>query len=83
VRALEIEPRDSYVQHNFRALLSVPEVVEDMRSVLADFPHTLHSVVSFSCFSFIISERFNRSTLIFMDFSRSEEGTGFGISVPC
>jgi hypothetical protein len=53
-RALVIEPRDSYVQHNFRifrALLSDPEVVEDMRSVLADFPHALHSVISSSCFS--------------------------------
>jgi hypothetical protein len=45
VRALGIKPRDSYVQHNFRALLSVPENVGDMRSTLADFPHALHSVV--------------------------------------
>jgi hypothetical protein len=29
VRVLGIEPRDSYVQHNFRALLSVPENVGD------------------------------------------------------
>jgi hypothetical protein len=35
VQALGIEPRDSYVQHNFRALLSVPEVIEDMQSALA------------------------------------------------
>jgi ribonuclease HI len=82
VRELEIEPRDSYVQHNFRALLSVPEVVEDMRIALADFPHALHSVVSSSCFSSIISEKFSGSTLIFTDGSRSEEGTGFGIYVP-
>jgi hypothetical protein len=82
VRALGIEPSDSYVQHNFRALLSVPEVVEDMRSALVDFPHELHSVVSSSCFSSIIYERFSSSTLIFTDGSRSEEGTGFGIYVP-
>jgi hypothetical protein len=75
-------PRDSYVQHNFRALLSVPEISEDMRSALADFPHALHSVISSSCFSSIISERFSGSTLIFTDGSRSEEGTGFGIYVP-
>jgi hypothetical protein len=82
VRALGIEPRDSYVQHNFRALLSVPEVVEDMRSALVDFPHALPSVVSSSDFSSIISERFSGSTLIFTDGSRSEEETGFGIYVP-
>jgi hypothetical protein len=67
VRTLGIEPRDSYVQHDFRALLSVLEVVEDMRSALADFLHALHSVVSSSCFSSIISERFSGSTLIFSD----------------
>jgi ribonuclease HI len=39
-------------------------------------------VVSSSCFSSIISERFSGSTLIFTDGSRSEEGTGFGIYVP-
>jgi hypothetical protein len=50
VRAFGIELRDSYVQHNFWALLSVPEVVEDMRGALADFPHALYSVVSSSCF---------------------------------
>jgi ribonuclease HI len=82
VWALRIEPRDSYVQHNFRALLSVAEVVEDMRSALVDFPHALHSVVPSSCFSSIISERFSDSTLIFTDSSRLEEGTGFGIYVP-
>jgi ribonuclease HI len=82
VRALGIEPRDSNAQHNFRALLSVPEVFEDMRSALADFPHALHSVASSSCFSFIISERFSGSTRIFTDGSRSEEGTGFGIYAP-
>jgi hypothetical protein len=48
VRALRIEPRDSYVQQNFRALLSVPEVVEDMRNASADFFNALHSVVSSS-----------------------------------
>jgi hypothetical protein len=32
--------------------------------------------------SIIISERFSGSTLIFMDRSRSEEGTGFVIYVP-
>jgi hypothetical protein len=79
VRALGIEARDSYVKHNFRVLLSVPEIIGDMRSALADFPHALHSVVSSSCFSSIISERFSGSTLIFTDGSRSEEGTGFGI----
>jgi hypothetical protein len=36
VRALGNKPRESYVQHNFRALLSVPEVVDDMRSALVD-----------------------------------------------
>jgi hypothetical protein len=51
-------------------------------STLADFPHALHSVVSSSCFSSIISERFSGSTLIFTDGSRSEEETGFGIYVP-
>jgi hypothetical protein len=50
VWALGLEPRDSYFQHNFRALLSVPEVVEDMRGALADFTHALHSVVFFSCY---------------------------------
>jgi hypothetical protein len=82
VRALGIEPRDSYVQHNFWALLSAPEVVGDMRSALADFPHATTSVVSSSCFSSFISERFSGSTLIFTDGSRSEEGIGFGIYVP-
>jgi hypothetical protein len=52
-----------------------------MRSALADFSHELHSVVSSSCFSSIISERFSGSTLIFTDGSRSGEGTGFGIYV--
>jgi hypothetical protein len=70
------------VPHNFRALLSVPEVFGDMRSALTDFPHALHSVISSSCFSSIISERFSGSTLIFTDGSGSEEGTGFGIYVP-
>jgi hypothetical protein len=81
VRALGIEPRDSYVQHNFRALLSVPEIVEDMRSVLADYLHALHSVVSSSCFSSIVSERFSGSTLIFTDGSKLEKGTGVEIYV--
>jgi hypothetical protein len=80
--ALGIEPRDSYIQHDFWALLSVPEVVEDMRSALVDFPHALHSVVSSSCFSSIVSERFSGSSLIFTDGYRSEEGPGFGIYVP-
>jgi hypothetical protein len=62
--------------------LSVPEVVEDMQSALADFPHAMHSVVSFSCLCSIISERFSASTLIFTDGSRSEDGTGFEIYVP-
>jgi hypothetical protein len=62
--------------------LSVPLAVEDMRGALADFPHALHSVVSFSCFFSIISERFSGLTLIFTDGSRSEEETGFGIYVP-
>jgi ribonuclease HI len=53
-----------------------------MRSALSEFPHALHSVVSSSCFSFIILERFSGSTLIFTDGSRSEKGTGFGIYVP-
>jgi hypothetical protein len=82
VQVLGIEPLDLYVQHNFRALLSVPEVFEDMRGALVDFPRALHSVVSSSCFSSIISERFSGSTLIFTDGSWSEEGTGFGIYVP-
>jgi hypothetical protein len=43
VQALGIEPSDSYVQHSFRGLLSVLEVVEDMQGALADFPHALHS----------------------------------------
>jgi hypothetical protein len=76
VWALGIEPRDSNVQYNFQALLSVPEVVEDMRSALEDFPQ----VVSSSCSS--ISEKFSGSPLIFTDGSRSEEGTSFGIYVP-
>jgi hypothetical protein len=82
VRALGIKPRDSFVQHHFRALLSVPEVVGDMQSALANFLNALHSEVSSSCFSSIISERFSGSTRIFTDGSRSEEGTGFGIYVP-
>jgi ribonuclease HI len=53
-----------------------------MRSALADFPHAIHSVVSSSCFSSIISERFSGSTLTFTDGSRSEEGTGFEVYVP-
>jgi hypothetical protein len=81
VRALGIEPRDSYVQHNFRALLSVGSCREYARCV-GGFSHALHSVVSSSCFSSIISERFSGSTLIFTDGSRSEEGTGFGFYVP-
>jgi ribonuclease HI len=63
-------------------LLGVPEVVEDIRSALADFSRALHSVVSSRCFSSIIPERFSGSTQIFTDGSRSEEGTGCGIYVP-
>jgi hypothetical protein len=48
VRALGIEPRDSYFQRN-------------MLNAFADFPHALHSVVSSSCFLTLIFTDGSRS----------------------
>jgi hypothetical protein len=57
------------------------QIVLPLIHALAYLPHALHLVVTSSCFSSIISERFSGTTLIFTDGSRSEEGTGFGIYV--
>jgi ribonuclease HI len=69
---LGIEPGRSYIEYSFRALLSVPEVIEDMRC----------PIISSGCWSTIISEKYKISTLVFTDGSKSVDETGFGVYVP-
>jgi hypothetical protein len=38
VESLGIEPGRSYTEYSFRALLCVPECVDDMRRAMVDFP---------------------------------------------
>jgi hypothetical protein len=46
------------------------------------FPDDFRPTVSFGCLSSIISERYETSTLVFTDGSKSAYGTGFIVYVP-
>jgi hypothetical protein len=49
VESLGIEPCRSYTEYSFRAILSIPEVVDDMRRGMVDFPDEFRPTVSTSC----------------------------------
>jgi hypothetical protein len=82
VESLGIEPGRSYTEYSFRPLLFVPEVLNDMRRAMVDFPDVFRPTVSSGCLFSIISEIYGISTLIFTDVSKSDDGTGFGLYVP-
>jgi hypothetical protein len=76
VESLGIETGRSYTEYNFGTLLCVPEVVDDMRRAMVDFPDDIRPTVSSGCLSSIISERYETSTLGFTDDSKSADRTG-------
>jgi hypothetical protein len=80
--SLGIEPGRSYTDYNFRALLCVPKVVDDMRKAMVDFSDDFRTTVSSGCLNSKISVRYETSTLVFMDGYISADGTGFGVYVP-
>jgi hypothetical protein len=82
VDSLGIEPGRSYTEYSIRALLCVPEVVDDMRRAMVDVSDDFRTTVSSGCITSIISVRYETSTLVFMDGFKSADGTGFGVYVP-
>jgi hypothetical protein len=82
IESFEVGPTDSYTQFNLRALLSTPNIVDDVANSLAGFSKkTRPTVASMHC-NAILSERYAQSTLNFTDGFKSNENTGFGVYVP-
>jgi hypothetical protein len=82
VESFGIEPGKSNTEYFFRALLCVPEVIDDMQRAMVDFPDDFRTTVSFGCLSSTISERYETSTLVFTDGSKSADGMGFVVYFP-
>jgi hypothetical protein len=75
-----IEPDRSYTECSFQALLFIPKV-EDVKAMV-DFLDGFCTTLSSHCLSLISSEKYETSTLVFTDGSKSENVMVFGVYVP-
>jgi ribonuclease HI len=79
VDSLEVNLSESYTQFNLQALLSTPNIRDDVARSLVGFSKESYTTVAPLHFNSIIRNSFSESTLIYTDGSKSNNGTGFGV----